>query len=56
MVIPADMENAPAVPAAKKKLHPDTRKTLNIIAIIGATALITVLFIALLSIVSIFTL
>ncbi len=49
-------ENTPAVPAAKKELHPDTRKTLNIIAIIGATALITVLFIALLCIISFFTL
>ena len=49
-------ENKPVVPAAKKELNPETRKTLNIIAIIAATALITVLFIAGLSVVSFFTL
>lgn len=49
-------ESTPAIPAPKKELHPETRKTINIIVIIGATALITVLFIAALSVVSLFTL
>ena len=51
------VENKPVISSPEKKeLHPETRKTINIIAIIAATALITVLFIAGLSVVSFFTL
>lgn len=50
-------ENIPAPPApAKKERDPETKKTINIIAIIAATALITVLFITALSLISTFLL
>ena len=49
------IENKSVTPASEKKeLNPETRKTLNIIAIIAASALILVLLIAALSFISVF--
>lgn len=45
-------ESKPVNPIAKKELHPETRKTLNIIAVTAAIALIMVLLITALGLIS----